>query len=168
MDWEETSLFGADSDSESISNNGSSNSSGDKQLLRLSISQALSWQYTMERTRGLTVSGGQNELSLLRERALRESARRHLTAGFLSGFSTNNELGREVVARRLGRELAAMGLSVYVSSLSNKRSIILKRMLTEYEREWRSKALSLSTKHENDDAHPALKLAISSSTFFMR
>ena len=110
------------------------------------------------------------------------SSSRHLTAGFLSAeqsSSTAVEVDHgqrhqhqlEAMVQRLGRELSAMALSAdfWYLSLSNKRSVILRRIVAEYEREWRSKGMALlNAKTLPDDSHSLLTATVNSSVFFMR
>lgn len=210
MDWDLDIRPGGGSgsgiDPDSVGDGGSD----DKQLLRLTICQALQSQYVLEQTRGIdrflsptkrrgtsnrngTESGddrkeadlGEDEerysLTSLMDSAVHESSSRHLTAGFLSSLSSGSKMKSfehrlgavqlKAMVHRLGRELAAMGLSAdfWYLSLTNKRSIILKRIVSEYEGEYRSKGMALlNTKTLADDSHSLLKVTVNSSVFFMR
>ena len=168
----------------------------DKQLLRLTISQALQSQYVMEHTRGIDrflspkifkedsesrqqqqqrqESEGddeENSLTSLVSTALKESKSRHLTAGFVI-FSNGQkkESSLKIIIDCLGRELSAIGLASDLSflSLTNKRSIILDRILFEYRREFRLKGMaSLTKKSLPDSSHSLLKVTVNSAVFFI-
>ena len=71
---------------------------------------------------------------------------------------------------RLGRELSAIGLSADSSflSLSNKRAVILDRIVTEYQKEYRIKGMaSLTTKDLPNTSHSLLKVTVGSGVFMM-
>ena len=202
----------------------SSDQSDDKQLLRLTICQALQSQYVMEHTRGIDrflspklkgrgndgnslenelkeekendIDGNnkENSLTSLVDIALHESASRHLTAGFRSNFnntnqnesklngeenklnnSNNNNIQNKqnsfnIMIERLGRKLSAIGLSSDLSylSLTNKRSIILNKIILEYQKEYRLKGMALLTRKTlPDNSHSLLKITVNSGVFFM-
>lgn len=104
------------------------------------------------------------------------SSSRHLTAGFLSAEQQQHgavevEQQLKAMVQRLGRELSAMALSAdsWYLSLSNKRSVILRRIVVEYEREWRAKGMALlNAKTLPDESHSLLTATVNSSVFFMR
>ncbi len=183
--------------------NVSNDESDHKQLLRLTICQALQSQFVHEHTRGIDrflspkinangneqntfedlkenkdnteLENKENSLTSLVDIALNESKSRHLTAGFLNFNNKNNtnqnkENNLNIIMLRLGRELSAIGLSSDLSylSLTNKRSIILNKIILEYQKEYRLKGMALLKKKTfNDTSHSLLKITVNSGVFFM-
>ncbi|ETO07659.1 hypothetical protein RFI_29730 [Reticulomyxa filosa] len=76
-----------------------------------------------------------------------ESKNRYLTAGFSGSSRERNRLSMgdlshfQLILSRLSRELSAIGLSTDSSflSLTNKRSVVLDRIVREYQKEYRVK-----------------------------
>ena len=114
-------------------------------------------------------------LSNLVKQVLNESQNRHLTAGFSISSQSKTFTGQMYVynnqIQRLGRELSAIGLSTESSflSLSNKRSIILTKLIDKYRDEYRTKGLATHIIKDLSDAndHPLLKVTVASGVFMM-
>ena len=95
---------------------------------------------------------------------LSESRTEHLISGFIGSV-------RGDVLARLARELAALGLSADVSyqTLTNKRAIVMHRIYTAYEADYRKQkgALSRRRRFENSGLHVLQEIGISAGVNVM-
>lgn len=156
----------------------------DGQLLRLTVQQVLEPAFVFEQTRDIVSvpkhdADDEEEVATpgsLVATAMGESRTQHLTAGLRArpgvemGAADGDHLqGSEEVLHRLGRELAALGVSADASfqTLAEKRTIVLDSVFSAYESEFRARHMASARRHQKDNIHPIIKIGVQSGVFIM-